>query len=140
MPLTTPLLLAAAVTVAAPAAAPSPLMGAWDFNPTQGVCPERHVYRDDGTLEVRSGSEVLAKTWTARDLGGGVLEVAQVVTATNGGRDCLGNTSAVGGRGAVVLMPVNGGGFYTCAGPDGMTCYGSLRRAADAAPADTPAR
>lgn len=147
MPSLLPLLLAAAVPATVPASAPSPLLGAWDFNPTQGVCPERHVYRDDGTLEVRSGSEVLAKTWTARDLGGGVLEVAQVVTASNGGRDCLGGTSAVGGRGTVVLMPVNGGGWYTCAGPDGMSCYGSLRRAQDAAPdgapaapADTPAR
>lgn len=131
---------ALALGVALPATAredaPSPLAGAWDFNPTQGHCPERHVYRDDGTLEVRSGSEVLAKTWTARDLGGGVLEVEQVVTATNGGSDCLGSTSAVGARGAVVLMPVNGGGWYTCAGADGMSCYGSLRRAADDATGD----
>jgi hypothetical protein len=140
--------LALALGVAPPATAredaPSPLAGAWDFNPTQGHCPERHVYRDDGTLEVRSGSEVLAKTWTARDLGGGVLEVEQVVTATNGGSDCLGGTSTVGARGAVVLMPVNGGGWYTCAGADGMSCYGSLRASTDEAPvgagAATPAR
>ncbi len=131
MPIVLPLLLAAALPAAAPAA-PSPLLGAWAFTPIEGVCPERHVYREDGTLEVHSGSEVLAKTWTARDLGRGMLEVEQVVTATNGGRDCLGATTAVGGRGAVVLMPVNGGGWYTCAGPDGMQCYGSLRRAADA--------
>ncbi len=106
---------------------PSPVVGVWDWNPTQGTCPETHTYNADGTASVRSGDEVLEKTYTVSSATGGMYLVKTVVIATNGGRDCLGRTSAVGATSSVYIRPINGGGYYTCASEDGMSCYGAAR-------------
>lgn len=106
---------------------PSPIVGAWDWNPTQGSCPETHTYNADGTASVRSGDEVLEKSYTVTPAAGGMYLVKTVVIASNGGRDCLGKTSAIGATASVYIQPVNGGGYYTCASEDGMSCYGSAR-------------
>ncbi len=105
----------------------SPVAGEWDWNPTQGTCPEIHTYNLNGTASVRSGDEVLEKTYTATPAAGGMYLVKTVIVATNGGRDCLGKTSAVGATSSVFIQPINGGGYYTCASEDGMSCYGAAR-------------
>ncbi|MBN8716739.1 MAG: hypothetical protein J0I72_02470 [Stenotrophomonas sp.] len=106
---------------------PSPVVGAWDWNPTQGACPETHTYNADGTASVRSGNEVLEKTYTVTAAAGGMYLVTTVIVSTNGGRDCLGKTSTVGATSSVYIQPINGGGYYTCASEDGMSCYGAAR-------------
>ncbi|HWS40317.1 MAG TPA: hypothetical protein VN247_03365 [Arenimonas sp.] len=106
---------------------PSPVVGAWDWNPTQGSCPEIHTYNADGTASVRSDAEVLEKTYTVTSAAGGMYLVKSVIVSTNGGRDCLGKTSTVGATSSVYIQPINGGGYYTCASEDGMSCYGVAR-------------
>jgi hypothetical protein len=106
---------------------PSQIVGAWNWNPTQGTCPETHTYNADGTASVHSGDEVLEKTYTVTTAAGGMYLVKTVIVSTNGGRDCLGKTSSVGATSSVYILPINGGGYYTCASEDGMSCYGAAR-------------
>lgn len=106
---------------------PSPVVGTWDWNPTQSACPETHTYNADGTASVRSGDEVLEKTYTVTSATGGMYIVKSVIVSTNGGRDCLGKTSTVGATSSVYIQPINGGGYYTCASEDGISCYGAAR-------------
>ena len=105
----------------------NPIVGAWYWNPTKGACPEKHTYTAEGTARSESGDEVLDKRYTIAPAGGGMYRVESVVTATNGGRDCLGSTTAVGASSTLYVMPINGGGYYTCASEDGMSCFGSAR-------------
>lgn len=104
-----------------------PLLGDWDWKPTQGVCPERHSYRADGTASVRSGGEELEKRYRIEKLASGFWRVDAEVTASNGGKDCLGSPTAVGARSTVYILPLNGGGYFTCGSEDGMSCYGQAR-------------
>ncbi len=119
--------LAAAVT-AQPTPAANPLLGAWDWKPVQGQCPEVHTYNADGTAQSQSGSEVLQKTYTATRLEDGMWKVDETVTAGNGGKDCTGSPTPVGATSTVYIQPLNGGGYFTCASQDGMSCYGSASR------------
>jgi hypothetical protein len=107
----------------------NPVLGDWDWKPVQGQCPERHSYRADGTASTESGGERLEKTYRVTKLDGGFWRVDQEVTASNGGKDCLGSITAVGRRSSVFVMPQNFGGYLTCASDDGMSCYGSARPA-----------
>jgi hypothetical protein len=111
----------------APAPAPSPILGEWDWSSKDGKCKEVHAYRADGTASTRSGDEVLEKTYTAEDYGGGFWIVRETVTASNGGRDCLGGTTEVGKQAGYFALPVNGGGYYTCSSNEGWGCYGTAR-------------
>ena len=74
----------------------NPVIGSWAWNPVQGSCPEIHRYAADGTVKTQSGNEVLNKAYTVTPVSGGMYLVKSVVIATNGGRDCLGSTTAVG--------------------------------------------
>jgi hypothetical protein len=110
----------------------NPVLGSWAWNPTRGTCPETHTYTAEGTATSRSGDEVLEKRYTVTPAGGGMYRVESEVLASNGGRDCLGSTTAVGATSAIYVLPINGGGYYTCASEDGMSCFGSARPAAPA--------
>ncbi len=58
---------------------------------------------------------------------GGMYPVKTVVVATNGGRDCLGRTTAVGATSSVYIQPIDGGGCFTCASEDGLSRCGAAR-------------
>jgi hypothetical protein len=111
----------------AAAPAPSPIVGEWDWSSKDGKCKEVHAYRADGTATTRSGGEVLEKTYSAEDYGGGFWIVRETVTASNGGKDCLGGTTEVGKQAGFFALPVNGGGYYTCSSNEGWGCYGTAR-------------
>jgi hypothetical protein len=125
--------LAAASGAAASASASSPIVGEWDWSSKDGKCKEVHAYRADGTATTRSGDEVLEKTYTAEDYGGGFWIVRETVTASNGGKDCLGGTTSVGKQAGFFALPVNGGGYYTCSSNEGWGCYGTARERASPA-------
>ena len=107
------------------AADANPVLGEFSWSPVGAVCPEIHIYRADGTKTGTSGGEVLEKTYSIEAVGGGMYRLQETVTATNGGRDCQGGTTAVGASATIYVMPLNGGGFFTCASEDTLSCFGS---------------
>ena len=118
-------------TQAPAAAAPdNPVPGAWRWSAKDGSCVEQHEYRADGTATVRSGEEVLEKTYTIERYKRGPFYLFhEQVTASNGGKDCTGRTTAVGKQSGMFVLPTNDGGFYTCASNEGWGCFGTASRA-----------
>ena len=106
----------------------NPILGDWEWNPTRGQCKEIHLYRQDGTATVKSGSEVLEKTYKVSSAGGGFYLVEMKVVSGNGGKDCLGSPTPVGAESSIYILPLNGGGYFTCGAADGMTCFGSASK------------
>ena len=117
--------LALLSSTVAHAADENPVLGEFNWNPTGAVCPETHIYRADGTKTGTSGDEVLQKTYRITKADGGMYLLEETVAATNGGKDCQGGTTEVGATTRIYIMPLNGGGFFTCASPDTMSCFGS---------------
>ena len=105
--------------------ADNPVLGEFNWSPTGADCPETYIYRADGTKTGTSADEVLEKTYTISQADGGMYLLEETVTATNGGKDCQGGTTAVGASSRTYIMPLNGGGYFTCASPDTMSCFGS---------------
>lgn len=120
--------IASAFFCSAYASDPNPLLGSWKWNPVHGACPEIHTYRADGTAITESGSEILKKSYSVTPVAGGMYQLTQTVTATNGGKDCLGASTAIGKASSTFIQPLNSGGYLTCASEDGMSCYGSAVR------------
>jgi len=111
---------------APPAATENPLLGKWRWSVKDGSCHELHEYRADGTATSRSGDEVLEKRYTVeRHKGGPFFLYHEEVTASNGGKDCLGHSTAVGKQAGMFVLPTNDGGYYTCWSDEGMDCFGS---------------
>ena len=106
------------------AAAENPALGEFNWSPT-GVCPETYVYRADGTKTGTSAGEVLEKNYTISKAEGGMYLLEETVTAGNGGKDCQGGTTPVGATSKIYIMPLNGGGYFTCASLDTMSCFGT---------------
>ena len=107
------------------AADENPVLGEFSWSPTGAVCPETYVYRADGTKTGTSAGEVLEKTYTISKAEGGMYLLQETVTAGNGGKDCQGGTTPVGATSKIYIMPLNGGGYFTCASLDTMSCYGA---------------
>lgn len=107
------------------AADDNPVLGEFNWNPVGAVCPETHIYRSDGTKTGTSADEVLEKTYAIEAVGGGMYRLQETVTATNGGKDCQGGTTQVGANSTIYIMPLNGGGFFTCASEDTLSCFGT---------------
>lgn len=103
----------------------NPVLGDWNWNPTGAVCPEIHSYRADGTKTGTSAGEVLEKTYTISKAKGGMYLLEETVIAGNGGKDCQGGTTPVGASSKIYIMPLNGGGFFTCASLDTLSCFGA---------------
>lgn len=116
-----------------PAAVPdNPILGAWRWSAKDGSCVERHEYRADGTATIRSGEEVLEKTYTIERYERGPFYLFhEQVTASNGGKDCTGHTTAVGKQSGMFVLPTNDGGYYTCTSNEGWGCFGTASRADD---------
>lgn len=110
------------------AADDNPVVGDWEWNPTRGQCREMHSYRADGSATTRSGEEILEKTYAITKVSAGTYRLDMKVVASNGGKDCLGSTTAVDATATTYVMLLNDGGYFTCASEDGMSCYGSARR------------
>ena len=103
----------------------NPVLGEFNWSPTGAVCPETYVYRADGTKTGTSAGEVLEKTYTISKAEGGMYLLEETVTAGNGGKDCQGGTTPVGATSKIYIMPLNGGGYFTCASLDTISCYGA---------------
>ena len=104
----------------------NPVLGSWRWSAKDGSCVEQHEYRADGTATVRSGEEVLEKTYTIERYKGGPFYLFhEEVTASNGGKDCLGSTTPVGKQAGMFVLPTNDGGYYTCASNEGWGCFGT---------------
>lgn len=106
------------------AADDNPVLGEFNWSPTGAVCPETHIYRADGTKSGTSGDEVLEKTYRISKAEGDMYLLEETVIAGNGGKDCQGGTTAVGATSRIYIMPLNGGGYFTCASLDTMSCFG----------------
>lgn len=101
------------------------VVGVWNWSLVGGDCRERYTYRADGTLSAESGEERLEKTYTLTGLEGGMYRLDATVTATNGKTDCEGGLTPVGATSRIYLMPLKGGGYFTCASEDTLSCYGN---------------
>lgn len=105
--------------------ASQPLLGMWTWRDTAGTCTEVHFYKNDGDAASWSGAEVLRKRYQIQQVETGVYLLTAQVTESNGQRDCTGGTTAVGASSQVYIRLLNGGGYFTCATLDTMSCYGS---------------
>jgi hypothetical protein len=107
----------------------NPILGNWRWSSKDGRCKEHHEYRADGTATVRSGDEVLQKSYTIeRYKGGAYFLVHEEVKASNGGKDCTGQVTAVGKQSGMFVLPTNDGGYYTCSSDEGWGCFGTASR------------
>ena len=121
--------LVVAAAGAALAADANPVLGSWRWSAKEGNCTERHEYRADGTATTASGEEVLEKKYTIEPYEGGPFWLYhEEVIASNGGKDCLGATTAVGKQTGMFVLPTNGGGYYTCTSNEGWGCFGTASR------------
>jgi hypothetical protein len=108
----------------------NPILGHWRWSSKDGRCLEQHEFRADGTATIRSGDEVLEKTYTIERYEGGPYYLfRERVTASNGRKDCTGQTTAVGKQSGMFVLPTNDGGFYTCSSNEGWGCFGTAIRA-----------
>ena len=105
------------------------VIGEWEWNPTEGVCPERYSYRTDGLVMMQSADERLVKTYIISKASNEMYRVSSTVKASNGKADCRGNLSPVGSKSIVFLMPTKGGGYMTCSSLDPSTCFGTAKAA-----------
>jgi len=122
--------VATGLALALPAAAESTaadVVGRWQWKPTSGSCTEIHEYFADGRLITHSGDEILESRYVIAQApqGPGLFRVVSTTTGSNGKPDCLGKLTPIGNTATVYLRFNNAGWFYTCAGANSMSCYGS---------------
>lgn len=110
------------------AAEQNPVLGDWKWRSKDGKCLETHSYRADGTATIKSGEEVLEKTYTISKLKSGGYFIESTVVSTNGLDDCTGSPTPVGAKASVHIMLLKGGDYFTCAGKDGLSCYGGAKK------------
>jgi hypothetical protein len=91
-----------------------------------GQCREEWSFGDDDTMTIFSGEEHVTKRIALRALSGpSMFELTQTRLTTNGRPDCQGQTNtAIGQSSRIYLQFLNGGGFFTCASTDTLSCYG----------------
>ena len=103
------------------------VIGEWEWNPLDGVCPERFTYRADGMVMMQSGEERLVKTYVLTRVSNDVYRLSSTVKATNGKPDCRGDLSPVGTKSSAFVMPTKGRAFLTCTSMDKATCFGTAK-------------
>jgi hypothetical protein len=131
--------IAASVPVGARAADPATsasrqpsIVGTWTWTRRSNDCPERYVYRPDGTVSVQSGEKRIEGTylvaWAAEPNGRYRLTTTHVKDL--GGRDCLGSTDDRTGQRSVVyvLFGQSQATMIQCQSVDGSDCIGPLRK------------
>lgn len=103
------------------------VIGEWEWNPMEGVCPERFTYRADGMVMMQSAEERLVKTYVLTKVSSDMYRLTSTVKATNGKADCRGNLSPVGTKSSAFVMPTKGRAFLTCSSMDKSTCFGTAK-------------
>ena len=103
------------------------VIGEWEWNPLDGVCPERFTYRADGMVMMQSGEERLVKTYVLTKVSNDVYRLSSTVKATNGKPDCRGELSPAGTKSSALVMPTKGRAFLTCSSMDKTTCFGTAK-------------
>ena len=103
------------------------VIGEWEWNPLDGVCPERFTYRTDGMVMMQSGEERLVKTYVITKVSNDTYRLTSTVKATNGKPDCRGDLSPVGTKSSAFVMPTKDRGFLTCSSMDKSTCFGMAK-------------
>ncbi len=103
------------------------VIGEWEWNPIEGVCPERFTYRPDGMAMMQSAEERVMKTYVVSKAGADLYRLQTTVKATNGKPDCRGKVSEAGAKSGAWLIPTKGGGFLTCSSADKATCFGTAK-------------
>lgn len=137
--------LALSLLTAAATVEPLQLSGAYTFatndrDPAtmQPVCTETWSFAADGAMEVKSGQEMVRKSFrTEYDNDGHWLVTRSI--STNGAPDCMGNQASDVDpeERRVLLLPMNGGDIMVCPPPlhtrDGIPliadCFATLRQA-----------
>lgn len=126
------LLLAGAVSDAA-GQQPS-IVGTWEWTRKANGCAEQYVFRDDGTVSIRSGEERTENTylmaWAPEPTGRYQLTFTTV--KDEGGRDCgEANDDKTGQRSTVyVLFAQSRESMIICRSAEGTDCTGLMRRTA----------
>jgi hypothetical protein len=108
------------------------IVGTWEWTRKKDGCPEQHVYREDGTLSIRSGGKLTENTylmgWAPEPTGRFRLTVTTV--KDDGGRDCEGSSEdrRGGTRTLYVLFSQSHESMIQCGTPAGADCTGLMRR------------
>jgi len=91
------------------------------------ACEEDWTFAEDGALTIVSGQEITTHKFTLTKVAASsMLDLASTRLTTNALPDCQGMVDAtVGQLHHVYLQVLNGGGFFTCANTDTMSCYGT---------------
>lgn len=100
---------------------------AWALTARESApCREEWRFGADDVLTIVSGREVTTHTYALTVVpGDSMLRLDRTRLTSNGLPDCQGDSDAsVGQARGVYLQFLNGGGFFTCASTDGMSCHG----------------
>lgn len=91
-----------------------------------GECRESWSFGADGVMTITSGQEVTTHSYTLSDgYSAGMYRLERTRISSNGEPDCQGHADAsIGQTREIYLIFLNGGGFFTCANTDTMSCNG----------------
>ena len=124
-------LLVAPVAASAASAQPS-LVGEWNWTRKSNNCAETYVFRDNGTVSIKSGDEHLERSylmaWAAEPTGR--YRVTMTTANDSGGRGCADTIEGNTARSSTVHILFGGSGdtMLICTSPEGAECIGPLKR------------
>jgi hypothetical protein len=121
--------------VCVPAAAQQPsIVGTWEWTRKNNNCSEHYVFRDDGTMSVKSGdAQTEGKylmAWAAEPTGRYKLSLTTI--EDSGGPGCADTVADRQSRQGVVYVLFGGSRetMIVCNSPEGADCIGPLKKAA----------
>jgi hypothetical protein len=123
--LTTPLAARAASTQ------PS-LVGEWNWTRKSTNCAETYVFRDNGTVSIKSGDANLERNylmaWAPEP--NGRYRVSMTTVKDSGGQGCADTVEGNTARSGIVHILFGGSGetMLMCSSPAGADCIGPLKR------------
>jgi hypothetical protein len=129
-----PASLLAAVASTDAASQQASIVGTWEWTRKVNNCSEQYVFRDSGTLSVKSGDDrtesTYLMTWTPEPNGRYKLTITTV--EDSGGQGCMDSTNARvdGGRIVYVLFGASRETMILCNSPAGADCIGPLKKSA----------
>lgn len=98
----------------------------------EDFCRDTYAFRDDGTMTITSGEEVLEVSWSLAENAQGGHALREEITATNGLPDCQGETSHEVGEidfKYITFEDEAATSYKVCYGDYlGETCYGVAER------------
>lgn len=110
------------------------LLGTWTWT-TEHNCAETYTFREDDTLEVKSGDEITKNSYLIAAKASGNFERYRMdmkVLEDSGGRDCDNDTKSSVGETDIVFVQFSKSRdmVFMCQNPVSTFCYGPLRKAA----------